>query len=464
MGPLSRSRLLLVAIVLALYLSSPNVTNTDAYLAVPTAVSIVHSADLDLDEFSSSVVRNHYGFSEVDGRHYDRFPWAEAVLFVPGVLILDGLAHLGVGNGAAEMVETNSMGPLQLATASLVAALAALVVAALAYDRLRVPLRARRRAAFAVALIFALGTAAWSTASRSLWQHGPSMLALGLALLAATRLEDSFRPRVMAVVLGASLGAAYALRPTNAIAIIAFTVFVGLRHRQHAIGYLCGLGAVLGVFVAVNVGTYGRVLPRYYSGSRVSVHAADLEALAANLVSPARGILVFSPIVVLSGAGVVITMRRRSLHPLDAVAAVCVVAQVMVVSAQNEGWWAGHAFGPRFLRDVLPLLAYLSSGRTGAARRDERPEGGPISQGRTGCGGDRGDGERRRQRRGCIPAGVHMLDVDPVDVDLDPSRVWDLRHPQVLAGIQVLVDESPRRAMWGPCDSQRAAPGDDTSG
>src|SRR5207248_2106541 len=36
--------------------------------------------------------------------------------------------------------------------------------------------------ALAIALIFAFGTSAWSTASRALWQHAPSMLMLTAAL------------------------------------------------------------------------------------------------------------------------------------------------------------------------------------------------------------------------------------------------------------------------------------------
>src|SRR5207247_9569316 len=36
-------------------------------------------------------------------------------------------------------------------------------------------------------LVFAFGTSAWSTASRSLWQHGPSMLILAAALLVLSR-------------------------------------------------------------------------------------------------------------------------------------------------------------------------------------------------------------------------------------------------------------------------------------
>ncbi len=457
-SPIGRSRLLLFAIVLGFYLSSPNVTNTDAYLSVPTAVSIVHSRNLDLDEFSSPIVRGHYDYIAIDGHHYDRAPWPDALFFVPGVIIVDLLSRFGIGRDATALVETNRMGPLQLLTASLVTALVAAVVAMLAFDRLRGTIVVRRRTAFVVGLVFALGTAAWSTASRSLWQHGPSMLALGLALLVATRLEERTRPAAMAAALGATLAAAYALRPTNAIAIIGFSVFVGVRHRRWATWYLAGLVAVVGGFAVVNLWAFGRVLPAYFAASRISLHPAFLEAVAANLFSPARGILVFSPIVVLSGAGLVIAVRRRSLAPLDVVAAGCVIAQLLVVSAQNEGWWAGHAFGPRFLCDVLPLLAYLSL---------------PAVQALL-------DGTRSSMRKGWVKVAVGAVgltvamsiaingegaylrastcwNVDPVDVDLEPSRVWDFRHPQVLAGFHALATESPRRAVLGPCKSTATA-------
>lgn len=453
-SPIGRSRLLLFAVVLGFYLSSPNVTNTDAYLAVPTAVSIVHSRNLDLDEFSSPLVRGHYDYIAVNGRHYDRAPWADALFFVPGVIVVDGLHWFGIGRDATALVETNRMGPLQLLTASLVTALVAVVVAVLAFDRLRGTVVLRRRTAFFVGLVFALGTSAWSTASRSLWQHGPSMLALSLALLAATRLEERVRPAAMAAALGATLAAAYALRPTNAIAIVGFSVLVGVRHRRWTFWYLAGHSAVLGGFAGVNLWAFGRVLPEYFAASRISLHPAFLEAVAANLFSPARGILVFSPIVVLSVAGLVIAVRRRSLAPLDVVAAGCVGAQLLVVSAQNEGWWAGHAFGPRFLCDVLPLLAYLSLPAVQALQdgtRTPRPTGwAKVGVGAVGLAVAL---SVAINAEGAYLRASTCWNVDTVDVDLDPSRVWDLRHPQVLAGFKALATESARRAVLGPCKS-----------
>ena len=45
----------------------------------------------------------------------------------------------------------------------------------------------------ALALLFAFGTSAWSTASRALWQHAPAMLMLTAALLSALARGDSSR-------------------------------------------------------------------------------------------------------------------------------------------------------------------------------------------------------------------------------------------------------------------------------
>jgi len=455
---------MLFALVLGVYLLSPNVTNTDAYLAVPTAVSIVHSGDLDLDEFSSPIVRRHYGFIEVRGRHFDHFPWADALLFVPGVLVVDGLSRIGIGHSAAELVEDNMMGALQLATASLVTALAALVVAVVAYQRLKTQERTRRRAAFAVGAVFAFGTAAWSTASRALWQHGPSMLALGLALLFALRLErqgqdhPERRAWVPALALGAILATAYALRPTNAVAVVAFTALVALRHRDVLLWHLSGLTVVLGTFLAVNLASYGQVLPMYFGPGRISLHPAFLEAITANLVSPARGLLVFSPVVVLAAAGVVIGVKRRSVAPLDVVAAVCVAVHVGVVSAQNEGWWAGHAFGPRFLTDVLPFLAFLSLPAVQALLDSTRA-------------GDRTPAFRSAAAAVALAIATSVIvngqgallksstcwNVEPQNIDHDPSRVWALRHPQVLAGFEAFATGSARSAVFGPCRGPTAA-------
>ena len=454
-GSVRRSRFLLFGVVLACYLSAPNVTNTDAYLAVPTAVSIVHSASLDIDVFESSVLKAHHGYVEINSHHFDYFPWANALLFIPGVAIVDVLGLLGVGSGARALVEANRMGPLQLATASVVAALAAVVVAAVAYERLRGSANGRRRVSFGVGLIFALGTSAWSTASRSLWQHGPSMLALSLALLAVLRLERGAQPRRMAAALGAAVAGAYVLRPTNAIAVAAFSVLVVLRHRRWLGTYLLGLCSVLAVFVAVNLATYRLVLPPYFSAGRISLHGEYLEAVAGNLVSPARGLLMFSPVVVLSLIGFILQVRGRALRPLEVLAAACVVAQLLVVSAQNEGWWAGHAFGPRFMSDVLPFLAYLSIPAVEALLTALRTSTPTLRAKVAACGAAFAIAVSVAiNAQGAYLRSATCWNARPVNIDFQPDRVWDLGDAQAIAGYRAIATQGLRDAMLAPCRSR----------
>jgi hypothetical protein len=332
-------------------------------------------------------------------------------------------------------------------------------VAAVAYEHLAGSARTRRRTSFAVAVVFALGTAAWSTTSRALWQHGPSMLAIAVALLAASRLQRGHRPAAMATTLGAAVGAAYALRPTNALAVAGFGLLVVSRHRDRVVPFLGGLLAVLLAFVAVNVASFGRVLPPYFAAGRISLHPDYLMALAANLVSPARGLLLFSPVVALSIAGFVLQMRRRALQPLEVVAAGCVVAQLLVVSAQNEGWWAGHAFGPRFMSDVLPLLAYLALpavsaliGAVGVADPSGLARAAACAVGVVTLVSIAVNAE------GAFLRASTCWNVTPVNIDRRPSRVWDLGNPQITAGYRAIARQGVRAAAVGACKGRDTIP------
>ena len=108
---------------------------------------------------------------------------------LPAVAVVDGAHALGVGPGTRALIRRDAMGPLQLVSAGVTTAAVVAVIGLLAFECLNEELRRPRRTAVAVAVVFALGTQAWSTASRALWQHGPSLLFLSLAVLMAVRLE-----------------------------------------------------------------------------------------------------------------------------------------------------------------------------------------------------------------------------------------------------------------------------------
>lgn len=77
--------------------------------------------------------------------------------------------------------------------------------------------------------------------------------------------------------------------------------------------------------------------------------------LAGVLVSPARGLLVFTPALALALLAMVRVALRRSTDPFLAALAAGVLLLIAAV-AKWEVWWGGHTFGPRLLIETLPAL------------------------------------------------------------------------------------------------------------
>src|SRR5262249_54869234 len=154
-------------------------------------------------------------------------------------------------------------------------------------------------AAGLLVLIFAFGTPAWSAASRALWQHAPSMLVLALAVVLQRRASHFW-------LLGALLGVSYVIRPTNALPIVLTAAWVLYGHRGKTIEFAAGLAAVLAAFVAANDQVYGAPLSPYYHPGHWGRSIFVTEALAGTLVSPGRGLFVYSPILLYCAAGVVL--------------------------------------------------------------------------------------------------------------------------------------------------------------
>ena len=433
-----------------LYATSPVVTNGDSYLAFPTAVSVIHEGNLNLDEFPGDNVQRHYGREIHRGHSFDGYPWAVSLLLLPAVLVIDGLHAVGVtSRSAADLVADDAMGLPQLLTASVVTAAAVLVIYFLAYLRLTGDERRRRRLAVIVAAGFATATAAWSTASRALWQHGPSMLLLAIALLLAVRAEGSrdgeASPAWTWVALGAVLAAANTVRPTNAVPTVLFGLWLVVRHRRGVLPFVAGAAAVAIPWFAVNAASFGSPLPYYSSpGERLAWHPVFGEAAAANLVSPARGLLLFSPVIVLLAvAGLAARLRRREVNLLDLVAVGSVVGQVLVVALSKEAWWAGHSFGPRFMSDVLPFLAYLAVPAVDAmAIRRSVLRFATVATLVWSV---------LVNAQGAYLKASNCWNVVPVDINADPHRVWSWSDPQLVSGWRAFA-ESPSAAVSGKCD------------
>lgn len=415
-----KSRLLPPAVFLAAYLvydSSPVTTSFDSRWSIPTALSLLREGNTDLDEYYRPEFEKDFRIEKV-GNHYRAiYPVGAPLVALPFVAAIERLEGRDV---LVEHARTERF------VASVVVALAVAVMFVLASRR------AGAAVGLAVAAVLAFGTPAWSVASRALWQHGPSMLALAVALRIATEAE---REPDLIRYASLPLSISFAFRPTNAIPIAAFALFVLIHHRRRFLRFLFWALPASLALLAYHLAVYRSVLPPYYlhAASYVPTYvaphsAADVPAaLAATLVSPSRGLFVYCPALLFAVWGAAIALRGR-----DRLAPYLLGALALhwIALSSWRMWWGGHSYGPRMFCDVLPLAAYFlipafarlrargSIGWPGVALALALAAGAFI------------------HFRGANHFEVWKWNFVPESVDTAPRRVWDLRDIQFLRGLR----------------------------
>lgn len=244
--------------------------------------------------------------------------------------------------------------------AALASSLAVSIAVALVFLTARRHLSMRR--ALFVALGFGLGTGMWTTTSQTLWQHETAVLGLALAVFALMSLSGRGDWR-RAVLIGVGLGLAGStrLQLAPAVLVLVLAVFFTAGRRAAIIAAGCASVPVLIVLV-LNYQWFGTILGAapLLESLHGEVHrttgtfALQFEGIAGLLVSPNRGLLIFSPVVIVSLIGVPKAVRAGARSPH----AWCVAAAAaqFLLYAFYTVWWGGHTYGPRYMLDLLPLL------------------------------------------------------------------------------------------------------------
>jgi hypothetical protein len=222
---------------------------------------------------------------------------------------------------------------------------------------------------FATAAL-ALGTSTLSLLSREVWQHS-LLLLLSAAVLALLWRPQPGPSAAAAGLAGALAGWGVAVRPTAIVLALAWGWLIWRSGRRRLLPFVAGLApALLGV-AAYQWAVFGNPLLagqlsvgdiRFAGAGATTVHSL-LAGLAGVLLSPGRGLLVYSPVllIVLLAPALRLGGRRSEPSPAAAIvlpATVAVVANVIAAGAWRE-WWAGFTYGPRYLSDTLVLWGAL---------------------------------------------------------------------------------------------------------
>lgn len=224
-----------------------------------------------------------------------------------------------------------------------------------------------RQQAFFWAAAYGLGTCVWSVSAQALWQHAPATWFLVLGLYALTA------PDKKVGWAGAAFGAATLCRPTLVVCCIVALLFVGRRTWRH--GVVFALGALPALALAASWNTLAFGAP-WANGQLVASHAIALQKTGSTelwhwpwmgmvglLVSPGRGLLVFSPFLALAGVGLATRWRGQLTAAHADLVDLCTVMAValLVVAGAWFDWWGGWTYGYRPIVDSMPLWIVMAA-------------------------------------------------------------------------------------------------------
>jgi hypothetical protein len=208
--------------------------------------------------------------------------------------------------------------------------------------------------ALPLTIVFAFGTNTWMISSQALWQHGTGEVLIALALLLAI-----VRPSPARIsLLGAVCVLMVANRPPDALIAGAIGLFIVWKRWRNAGWLLMGAAIPLGVLLYYNLNFIGKIAGAY---SLVRPPQSFFQPIWSGvlglLVSPTRGLLVFSPFLIFIPIGLIQRLRSSNSQKLAVMLGLAVVAQILFYSQAD--WRAGASWGPRWLTDLLPILIWM---------------------------------------------------------------------------------------------------------
>lgn len=364
-----------------------------------------------------------YQLEMVNGHLFYYFPPASSILAVPYVAFMNlfGISAVrpnGTHNEASEIRIQASLARLLMAAFAVVVFYAARLVLPVSWSVI-------------IALGSAFGTPVYSTASRGLWSDTWGILLLEIALFLLLAQEVGKR-RLSPVLLGSLAAWMYIARPTCSVHILALSGYLLIFHRRLFLRYALTGAIWFAAFVYYSWSHFGTLLPSYYRPNRLTF---DIfwTALAGNLVSPSRGVLLYVPVLFFV-AYLLLRYRQHLILPRLVLLALAAIAGHLLVVSSFLHWWGGMSFGPRLLTGVVPwfiLLAILGVQAMLAWRKKQgtqvsvRGSRAPLVTGAT------------LLTLSCFinAQGAFSLDAGRWNPDKNPGALWDWSRPQFLIGL-----------------------------
>ena len=330
-----------------------------------TPFSILNEFNFDLDEFH--------------GHFLDTYPWlmykngsGEAIPYYLIKVKRHYLSTFGIGPAIVALpvfffpitifhISHESQAAIFLArlTAGLLIALSSIFI------YLSAKLISGERKAWLITFIYALCSGMWSITSQQLGQQTASefFLAMSVYFLIKGTKNSKFIPYA-----GFSLASAVLMRPTNILTMLVLTVYVLHRYRHKFWRYILWATPVTLFVAGYNYYHHGSIFlfsqaiynpmgALYKTGSPDMWSTPMLTGLLGTLISPSRGLFIYSPVFIFSFIGMILVWTKSKELIFKYFSATVII--LIMVHSKWYDWWGGWTFGCRVLNDCIPFLSIL---------------------------------------------------------------------------------------------------------
>ena len=275
--------IIIVSILLVVLFARNKATDSDPRSTLLVTEALLTHHTIKLDHYGAEIL-SKYGYTiyKKNGHYYNYFPIGTPLASLPFVAIAKCFG--------LEMTQSESF--VQTIITIITSILTFLTLLKLALIFLT-PVNA-----LTVATVFWFGSSFASTSGAALWSHNFAVLFALLAIYLVI-MATKFNSSQIWPLISLTLFAAYLCRPTMALLIPVVLIYFFSYHRFLAYKTGLLLLILLSGFVAFSTFEFGQILPDYYLPSRLS-GGHFWEAFYGNLLSPSRGIFIFSPFILFS--------------------------------------------------------------------------------------------------------------------------------------------------------------------
>ncbi|MBD2127325.1 hypothetical protein NDI39_01240 [Microcoleus sp. ZQ-A2] len=363
---LTQKKITILIFILSITIYLINCRTISSGDSVPNTLLIFNFLEnhtFDLDAFRESYfVKNgvYYSFAESQTGHLtSAYPIGVAILTSPLYLIFYiflKIYHIPV-NLTHESFEF-----YRLSFEKMAAAITTAISVVFFY--LASSLKFKKSVASLSTFIFAFATNTWMISSQGLWQHGGSNLCVIIIIFCLIKANYTKREKskiIILIIAGVFCGLLPIIRPTSTLFLVAALLYSFTIYRGSSFFLILGMASAIPGLLW-NLHYFGKLIGGYSIISHFYSFTVKtfVEASLGTLISPSRGIFVFSPIILYSifGAYKVFQFRAYKDEKLMGIMTLAVFGLFFSYCFYTF-WWAGYCYGPRFMTDILPVTCYL---------------------------------------------------------------------------------------------------------